>query len=200
MSGVSTPQRPDEAAWLHRRERAWLPALAVLAVIGFATFGGYVAAGALAQPQGPPVGFPGLVEVQPLSGWEQAPPGTLESRPFVAVTRGNGTLVILDWGIAPGDAGSLARAVVDELLGPSFAQLTVSDRLEGVTLADGTPGSRFTFVGSDPDTGGSVEGEVTTVVDPSGRGVVFIGLAPEGLLAFIDGDLHTMVEQARVGP
>ena len=198
MTAAPRPVRPDEAAWLQRREHAWLPAFAVLAVIVLTTVGGFVVAAALAQPAGPPVGFPGLVEVQPLSGWEPADPGSVDGRPFVQLTRGNGTLLVLDWGASPGDADVLARAVVDEALTPSFTQLTVSDRLEPVMLADGTPGARFTFVGVDPESGGSIEGEVTAVVVPSGRGVVFVGLGPEGSLAFIDGDIHTMIDQAEV--
>jgi hypothetical protein len=55
-------------------------------------------------------------------------------------------------------------------------------------------------VGIDADSGSAVEGEVTAVVSPEGQAVVFVGLAPEGLLAFVDGDLHTMVAAAVVGP
>ena len=36
------------------------------------------------------------------------------------------------------------------------------------------------------------------MVDTSGRGVVFVGLGPEGSLAYIDGDIHTMIDQAEV--
>ena len=92
VTSTPRPVRPDEAAWVQRREHAWLPAFAVLAVIVLTTVGGFVVAAALAQPAGPPVGFPGLVEVQPLSGWEPADPGSVDGRPFVQLTRGNGTL------------------------------------------------------------------------------------------------------------
>ena len=40
---------------------------------------------------------------------------------------------------------------------------------------------------------------MTAVVDDRGQGVAFVGLAPEGLLAFIDGDLHTMIDRSTVG-
>ena len=66
------PLRPDEAPGVARRERRWWPLLAVAAVILVVVFGGYVTAGALAEPAGPPVGFPGVVSVRPLSGWEFA--------------------------------------------------------------------------------------------------------------------------------
>lgn len=192
------PDRPDEAAWLRSRERRWLPTLIVFAVIVAVTAGGYVVAALLATPAGPPVGFPGVVSVQPIAGWGSAGSGTAGGRPTVSVSRGNGTLVVVDWGPAT-DPRTLAVDVVEAVLRPELSQLSVSDQLEPVTLADGTTGVRFRFVGVDPDSGGSVEGEVTTAVTPSGRGVVFIGLAPEGQLAFVDGDLHTMIDRARVG-
>lgn len=194
----TVPDRPDEARWLRARERRWWPTLAVFAVIVLVTVGGYVAAALLATPAGPPVGFPGVVSVQPIAGWESAEPGITEGHPYVSVTRGNGTLVVVDWGqVTTGE--SLATDVVDEVLDAEFSQLSVSDELEAVTLADGIQGVRFRFVGLDPDGGGSIEGEVTAVVTPAGRGVVFVGLAPDGQLAFVDGDLRTMVDLARVG-
>ena len=90
--------------------------------------------------------------------------------------------------------------VRDELLGESLDQLSVSDVLVPVTLDQGLEGRRFTFVGIDAESAAAVEGEVTTVISPDGQGVVFVGLAPEGLLAFVDGDIHTMVRRAIVGP
>jgi hypothetical protein len=192
------PSRPDEAGWLRGREMRWVPAIAVFVVIATVTAGGYVVAGILTAPAGRPVGFPGLVSVQPLSGWEPAGEVSAEGRPATRLTRGSGTLAIVDWGPSPGDAESLATAVVDDLLVPTFSQLSVSDRLAAVTLADGTLGVRFTFVGVDTQAGGAIEGEVTTVVDPAGRGVAFVGLVPEGQLSFVDGDLHTMIHRAEV--
>jgi len=176
----------------------WGPAVAVLVVITIVSLGGYVVAGILASPAGPPVGFPGLVSVQPLSGWEPAAAVSAGGRPAKRLTRGSGTLAIVDWGPSPGDADALATSVVEELLVPTFSQLSVSDRLEPILLSDGTPGVRFSFVGVDAQSGGAVEGEVTTVVDPAGSGIAFVGLVPEGQLSFVDGDLHTMVERAEV--
>ena len=198
---AGAPPRPDAAAWMQRgdADRRWLPALAVLGVVLVVTLGGFVAAAVLADPAGPPVSIPGAVSVQPLSGWEPAQPGAIGTRPFVRLTRGNGTFAAVAWGQAPGDAETLAIAVRDELLGESLDRLTVSETLTPVALDRGLEGQRFTFTGVDRDSGSAVEGEVTAVVDASGQGVVFVGLAPEGLLAFIDGDLHTMIERATVG-
>jgi hypothetical protein len=180
-------------------QRRWLPALAVLGVLGVATLGGFVAAAALAEPVGSPLSIPGAVSVQPLSGWRPEPPGRVDGRPFVRLTRGSGTLVAIAWGQVSGDAEALAIAVRDDVLDRSLDRLTVSESLTEVALDRGLRGRRFTFTGVDRDSGASVEGEVTAVVDERGQGVAFVGLAPEGLLAFIDGDLHTMIERATVG-
>ena len=197
-----TPARPDGSACMREgaRGRRWWPVVAVAGVVLVTTVGGFVAAAALSEPAGPPVGVPGVVSVQPLSGWEPADPGTAAGRPYARLTRGSGTLVVVGWGPFEGDAAALAAEVRDELLGESLEQLSVSDRLTSVPLDGGAVGQRFTFVGIDADSGGAVEGEVTAVVSSEGQGVVFIGLAPDGLLAFIDGDLHTMIAAAAVGP
>ena len=196
------PARPDASAWMRSTApvRRWWPVLAVAGVVLVTTLGGFVAAAALSVPAGPPVGVPGVVSVQPLSGWEPAAPGSAAGRPFVRLTRGSGTLAVVAWGPFAGDAAALAAEVGDELLGESLERLSVSDRLTSVSLDGGTTGQRFTFVGIDADSGSAVEGEVTAVVSPEGQGVVFVGLAPEGLLAFVDGDLHTMVAAAVIGP
>jgi hypothetical protein len=196
------PPRPDASTWLRDAtpERRWWPAFAVAGVVLVTTLGGFVVAAALSVPAGQPVGVPGVVSVQPLSGWEPADPGSPAGRPFVRLTRGSGTLAVVAWGPFAGDAAALAAEVGDELLGGSLERLSVSDQLTAVSLDGGMRGARFTFVGIDAESGSAVEGEVTAVVSAEGEGVAFLGLAPEGLLAFVDGDLHTMVAAAVVGP
>ncbi len=44
---------------MQRRERTWLPTLAVLGVILVVVLGGYVTAAALSEPAGPPVSVGG---------------------------------------------------------------------------------------------------------------------------------------------
>jgi len=179
--------------------RRWLPAVAVLVVLTMATFGGFVVSAALSEPAGPPVSIAGVVSVQPLSGWEPAEAGEVAERPIVRITRGSGTLAVVAWGSVPGDSESLAADVVDELLRDQLDRLTVSELLTTVRLDEGLEAQRFTFVGIDRTTDAAVEGEVTTVVAPGGEGVIFVGVAPEGLLAFVDGDLHTMIAAASLG-
>jgi hypothetical protein len=177
----------------------WLPTIAVMAVVASTTLGGFVVAAATSEPVGAAVAIPGVVSVQPLSGWEPAGPSSLGDRPAASLTRGSGSLTAVDWGPFASDAAALAVAVRDTLLGEVLDQLTVSDVLTTVTLDGGLEGRRFTFVGITRGTGTAVEGEVTTTLTREETGVVFIGLTHEGLLAFIAGDLHTMVARAVVG-
>jgi hypothetical protein len=179
--------------------RRWPPAAAVLGVVLVASLGGYVVTAALSEPAGRLVTNSGVVSVQPLSGWKPAEPRVVAGRPVERITRGSGTLAVFVWGQVAGDAGSLAALVIDEILRDQLDRLTVSEILTPVSLDKGLEAQRFTFVGIDRGPGTAVEGEVTTVVTGDGQGVVFVGLAPEGLLAFVDGDLHTMIADARFG-
>ena len=195
-----TPLRPDASAAMRRAgpPRRWVPAIAVLAVMLATTLGGFVVSAVSSESTGPPVSIGGVVTVQPLSGWEPAEVGSIADRPTVGLTRGSGTLAALSWGPFMGGSEGLAVEVGRRLPG-SLDQLTVSELLTPIPFDEGLGGHRFTFVGVDRSSGAAVEGEVTTVVTPGGHGVVFVGLAPEGLLAFVDGDLHTMIATAVVG-
>lgn len=177
----------------------WLPAFAVLGVLVATSLGGFVVSAALSEPVGVPVSIPGEVSVQPLSGWEPTDAGVFSGRPVVRLTRGSGTLTLVAWGPVVGDAASLAAEVVDVLLRDQLDRLSVSEALTPAAVG-GVEGGRFTFVGIDRGTGVAVEGEITTAVTLAGRGVVFVGLAPEGSLAFVDDDLHAMISAATLGP
>ena len=193
---TAQPRRPDEAAPLAPARR-WVAPLIVLLVIVAVVAGGYVVYAALSEPAGPPVGVDGVVSVQPLSGWEVAGQGEIDGHVYTRLSRGSGTLDVVAWGPATGEA-SLAtdyRGALESQL----SQLQVSDELVPVVLRDGTPGLRFRYVGVVADTGATVEGVVTSVLTPDGQGVVFDGWAPEGMLSFVDGDIETMVDRAVIG-
>jgi hypothetical protein len=91
---------------------------------------------------------------------------------------------------------ALARAFVIGELKRQLDRPTVSRNLEDVTLESGARAVRFAYVGVVGDTGVSVEGEVTVLVTPAGDGVIFDAFAPEGLLQFILGDVHSMEDDA----
>ena len=180
---------------MQRRERTWLPTLAVLGVILVVVLGGYVTAAALSEPAGPPVSVGGIVTVQPLSGWEVATQASVGGLPFARLTRGSGNLDVVAVPGYGGSASALADEYVVRVLQEQLTRLQVSDDPETVALGSGLVGERFSYVGV-TDTGSSIEGEVTAVVTPAGDGVVFDGWAPEGLLAFVDEDVHTMTDRA----
>lgn len=192
------PLRPDEPAAFQRRERTWLPTLAVLAVLLVVVLGGYVTAAALSEPTGAPVSVGGVVTVQPLSGWEVAGTRPVGGLPFVRLTRGGGNLDVVVVPSFGGSASSLADEYVQRVLKRQLSRLSVSGRLDHVALGDGLEAVRFRYVGV-TDNGASIEGESTAVVTAAGDGVVFDGWAPQGLLSYVDGDLHTMIDHAAFG-
>src|SRR5207247_9668947 len=87
------------------RRHPLLATLGVLGVMVVVVFGGYVVAGALSQPAGPPVTVAGGVRVSPLSGWEGA--GRSAEPPSVRLTRGSGNLdgMVLPVSGAPQEPG-----------------------------------------------------------------------------------------------
>jgi hypothetical protein len=192
------PPRPDAAPGSLRTERRWLPTIVVAAVIALVVLGGYITAAALSTPAGRPETVNGIVTVQPLSDWAFA--GRLESRagPGIRFTRGSGTLDVFAASFT-GDAGALAERYAVDVLEPEADRLSVSPNLEQVRLPGGRTAVRFSYIGVFGQAGGSpIEGEVTVLVTPSGAGVVFDGWAPQGLLRFVLGDEHTMIDRARV--
>ncbi len=191
--GTTQPRRPDEAVPLPPARR-WISPLIVLLVIVAVVAGGYLVYGVLSEPAGPAVMIEGVVSVQPLSGWEVAGRGGIDGHGYTRLSRGSGTLDVVAWDPVA-DAATLALAYRTALRS-QLSQLQASDELQPVSLRDGTSGVRFRYVGVVAGTGATVEGQATCVVSPGGVGVVFDGWAPEGMLAFVDGDIDTMVDRA----
>ena len=170
----------------------------VVGVIIALTFGGWAVASMLAKPAGPPVGIPGVVTVQPLSGWQDAGRDAAAGVQSQRLTRGGGNLDVI--AVVPYSQTPRALAEYEAtVLEAQHAQLSVSRRFTPVTLANGMLGLRFTYVAVTRGTSQSIEGEVTVVVSPSGSGIVFNGWAPVGLLSYARGDIRTMVFRAQVG-
>jgi hypothetical protein len=174
----------------------WLSTIVLAAVLGVVVFGGYVAAGALSQPAGPPVTVAGVVRVQPLSGWEVA--GRFGSPPGARLSRGSGNL---DFAALPfnGSSLDLVREYVNQVLEPGARQLSVSKEAEPVTLRSGLTGVRIRYIGSFGRAQSSIEGEVTAIVSPQGVGAIFDAWSPEGLLQYVIDDIDTMIDRAEIG-
>lgn len=177
------------------RERRWIPALAVAAVIVAVVAGGYVVADALGRSSGAAIPVSASVTITALPGWELAerfgdPPGA-------RFTRGNASLDVASISFT-GSNLELLAAYVDEVLEPDAGQLRVSETVGSVALNDGLTGSRIVYVGTFGDVQAPIEGEVTAVVSPTGVGVVFDGWAPSGQLRFVIDDIRTMVRTAEI--
>ena len=173
----------------------WLSTIVLAAVLGVVVFGGYVAAGALSQPAGPPVTVAGVVHVQPLSGWELAV--RFGSPPGARLSRGSGNL---DFAALPfnGSSLDLVREYVNQVLEPGAQQLSVSKEAEPVTLRSGLSGVRIRYIGRFGKAQVSIEGEVTAIVSPDGVGAIFDAWSSEGLLQYVIDDIHTMIDRAEI--
>ena len=197
------PVRPDlRPSWV-RPEWRWWPLGGVVAVIAVVVLGGYVTSAALSEAAGAPVQIPGIVQVRPLSGWVESGAGQVEieiggGAPglFVHLTRGNGNFAVVAVRVGSVSPEELARAYVLGELERGLARLTVSRNLENVTLGSGASAVRLAYVGEVVETGVSIEGEIAVLVTPGGDGVIFDAVAPEGLLQFILGDVHSMEDDA----
>ena len=191
------PGRPDVRPARTRRSPLALVLLGVVLAVTVA--GGYVVAGALETPSGPPAGFPGVVVVRPLVGWAIVGRAEANGWPFVRLTRGAGNLDVAvrrgEGAVPPGPV-AYANRYLDEVLRPGVEQLSVAERLEPLTLDGDRRAVRFRYAGLVPDTRAPIEGEVTVVLTSTGTGVVFDAWAPEGLLPYVVGDARAMIGEA----
>jgi hypothetical protein len=176
------------------RERALLPLVVLVAVVGAVVFGGYVVSDAIASPAGGPVDVGAVVRVQPPPGWAVAERSTDPAS--VRLTRGSGTLDVLA-GSFSGSPEDLLRVYVTRNLEPQAHQLSVS-RPEPVRLSSGLTGLRVSYVGTFGGVATPIEGEVTAAVSSSANGVIFDGWAPSGLLGSVLDDIQAMVDDAEV--
>lgn len=197
MTTTLLPPRPDERPGLSRRERRWIPSIAVLAVLLVVVGGGYIAAGALSEPVGAPTRVSGVVQIQPLSGWSFAGRGTLHPTgpEFARLTRGGGSVDVIAYPGVGGSAESLAVTYTRELE-TELTRLSVSTNLEPIRISSGLTGVRFSYSGVLAETSTPIDGQVTVVIGAGGNGAAFDGWAPAGLLAYASGDITTMVDAA----
>jgi hypothetical protein len=203
----TVPVRPDAPAAAARPVRRWLPAGLVALVMSTTVLGGFVIAGTLPKPEVRPVALGGVLTVHPLPGWEEvhrdgvsipSPTGGSVSGEFAQLTRGNGALDLVALPGLGGEPLELAELYASEVLARQLERLSVSDRVERIILRDGHEGVRFSYIGSEPQSGSAIEGSVTVVVAPSGNAAVFDGWAFQGQLELIAEELASMIEGADV--
>ena len=177
------------------RQRRWIPAIALAAVLAAVTSGGYLTSDALGEIRGGAVAVGTSVRVTPFPGWELAGRSTDPDR--IRLTSGSTSLDVAAFPFDGTDVDLLGR-YVDNILEPDAEQFRVSEAVEPVRLASGLTGSRIAYVGLFGDVQAPIEGEVTAVVSPTGQGVIFDGWAPAGQLQFEIDEIDAMIERAEI--
>jgi len=185
------PLRPDEAPAQRVRERRWLPALLIAALILMVAQGARTVADATAGATGPAVAVGSAVTLQPRPGWDLESTGT--DPPTAEFHRGPVFLDVVAY--PPTDIGpaAVAASYVEQTLRPGLAQVNVGSAAPTV-LAGGVPAVRFGYVGITTD-GVPLEG-VVVVASGQTASVVFDAYAPQGELATVAGDVGTMIDGA----
>jgi hypothetical protein len=177
-------------------ERTWLPLFGVAAVLLAVVGGGLLAEKALATAAGPPVGVANAVSVRPLSGWRVAGRVHVRGIPDLRITRGNGNLDVLATSFS-GGSELLVRGYLRQVVAPQAQQLQVSAVFDTVRIGHGVVAVRGRYIGLFGDRAAPIEGEVTGLV-VGGEGILFDGWAPEGLFQYVQDDIHTMIDRARI--
>ena len=177
------------------RERRWVPAIALVALMVGVVSGGHVLSDALGETRTGTIVVADSVEIAPLPGWELA--GRFEDPTGIRLTSGSASLDVITLPFGGTDV-DLLREYVDRVLAPQAEQLRLSEEIERVRLEAGLAGSRIAYVGLYGDVQTPVEGEITTVVSPTGTGVVFDAWGPTGQLQMGLDDLHAMIESAEI--
>lgn len=197
--GAASVDAPIPASPRTARHRPWAPTVVVVLVLFATVFGGYVAASALSEPVGAPVSIEGLIQVQPLSGWEFAGRFSTAGAQGIRLTRGGGNLDVLAAPVQT-DPQQLARNYVDVVLRPEAqpGSFSIEQGLEGTRVGNAVEAVTFSYIGEFERNGTPIEGEVTVLVSPSGTGIVYDAWAPQSLLQFIRGDTETMQDAAVV--
>jgi hypothetical protein len=185
------------------RESKWLPAIAVLAVILFVTFGGFLLAGDPSAAErritgsegtpGEPVSV-GPVTVRLLPGWSVAQ--EIRDPPQLRLTNGAAQLYVAIPPL-PGAQEGHVLAYVDEVLRPQASQLSVSP-VQPIALPNDIPAAMAAYVGQFNDVQTPLEGEVVAQISPAGTAVLFDGWAPEGQFVGVREDVRTMIGTAEV--
>jgi hypothetical protein len=187
----ATPLQATPAA--SRRTR-WTGPLAVVLVLSILGFGGYAVDVPLSDLTASPITVGGDVRIVPLSGWRVA---QRPARGGISLTRGGGNLQITT-GSFSGQPEELLTAYLREVVQPQASQLEVSKTIGQVRLDSGLTGLRVGYLAASTSSAIQIEGEVTAVVSPSGKGAVFNAWAPRVLFPFERGDVDHMIATAEV--
>ena len=191
MSANDEPMRPDEAPAQRVRERRWVPALLIAALLLVVAQGARTVADATAGAPGPAVTVGSAITMQPRPGWDLE--STSSDPPAARFHRGPALLDVVVYPPSALGPAAVAASYVEQTLRPGLAQVSVGSAAPAV-LAGGVPAVRFGYVGITED-GVPLEG---VVIAACGRAasVVFDAYAPQGELATVATDLRAMIDGA----
>jgi hypothetical protein len=164
-----------------------------MVMIGVIGAGAYASEAAAGLPA-PVIEVDRVVAVQVVEGWQFV--DRADDGRTVYLTRGDGNMLIhvSEAGRSPEEA---LRALVDEEVAASGGVL-YADPVETVTLDGGRTALRVVVRGSVSGIEYPVEGEFLALPTPSGRAVVFVGLAAAGDYHLVSGDVRRMIAEARL--
>jgi hypothetical protein len=183
----------QESPAASRRAR-WTGPLAIVLVLSILGFGGYAVDVPLSDLTANPITVGGDVRIVPLSGWRVTQPSAGGG---ISLTRGGGNLQITA-GSLSSDPEELLTAYLRQAVQPQASHLEVSRTIEQVRLNSGLTGLRVGYLAASTSSAIQIEGEVTAVVSPSGKGAVFNAWAPRVLFPFERGDVDHMIATAEV--
>ena len=176
------------------RRARWVGPLAVVLMLSILGLGGYAIDVPLSDLTGRPITVGGEVRIVPLSGWRVTQGSAGDA---VSLTRGGGNLQITT-GPFSSEPEELLTAYVREVVQPHASHLEVSRTTKPVKLDSGATGVRVGYLAASTASAIQIEGEVTAVVSPTGRGAVFNAWAPRALFPFERGDVDHMIATAEV--
>ena len=183
-----------QASPIASRRARWTGPLAVILVLSILGFGGYAVDVPLSDLTASPITVGGDVRIVPLSGWRVAQRSTGGG---ISLTRGGGNLQVTT-GSFSGGPEELLTAYLREVVHPQSSQLEVSRTIERVRLDSGLTGLRVGYLAASTSSAIQIEGEVTAIVSPTGKGAVFNAWAPRVLFPFEKGDADHMIATAEV--
>ena len=187
------PARPDPTPAQRVRERRWVPALIVTALIVLVTQGARAVADVTAGATRPAITIGSVLTLQPRPGWDVTSASV--APPTARLHRGPVLLDVLVYPVSPEGPEAVAARYVEEALRTDLTRVSIGEAAS-TTLAGGVPAVRFGYQGITAD-GVLLEGVITAASGPDAS-AVFDAYAPPGELATVIEDVRVMIDGAEV--
>jgi hypothetical protein len=194
----ASPPPPPRAP----REARWIPTAAVLVIMLFVTFGGFLFAGETGAVgaeitgdggPGAPIQLGSSVVIHPPGGWVAEPS---PDSPEVRLSNGVGQMYAAASPVT-GSPEQQLQAYIEQALSPQASQLSVTE-IQAVEHPSGNDAAFVAYLGTFEGVSSPLEGEVAAVVAPSGTALILDGWAPEGQFVAVRDDVRATVLSAEV--